>query len=973
MRYLKDNIIKNHYDVIIIGSGLGGLTAGALLAKKGFKVLICEQWYIPGGCCTAIKREGAYIDVGTALFYGFGKIGYNIHRFVHNTLEEPIDMIQHPGIFRMKWPGHSVTFWKDFDKFLKELSNAFPESAEELKAFYDYLWGFYYNFMDLLRGPEGDALPASLLEVKKYILKNALKHPFRSLKIASLMKKSAKDLMEKFTSNPDIPKFYDMLFAMLFCTHSEEAPGALLPPIFIETHTGGACYPVGSPQQVPNHLENALERFGGEILLRHQVKEIMFDGSTAVGVELDDGTNIRAKFIIANVNVWHLYGKLIKPEMISEKKKNQVMNWQPTVGTFEIFLTLDAEVIPDDIHEVELYLNKLGFDMTDFSTCIFLPSKNEPSIVPEGLHSMTVLSPGNDDIWPSPEDPDYQSDAYYKRKEEWANKILDVIEQHIPNLRKHIRSMDISTISTMERITNKIRGNIGGVKMCLGQLFTQRPQAKTEFKNLFMCGDSTTQGEGGVTCTASGVSAANLILRDNKMKEYILWPKGKEYVSIIENPQKRSPLPLRGLTLSEKDASRVAIECQWCEKAPSERCIKNCPAHIDIPNFIRKMEVGNWKGAARLIRTMNPFGEVCGLVCPAERLCESDCYHREFSEEPVRIAELQAWVCKQAGEEGWIDFTKIKNGRKIAIVGAGPSGLTCAYYLAGEGYDVDIYEKEMKEGGMLSHVIPSFRLPPDVLEREYKGIKATGINFKYGMEFGKNLSIKELLEKYDAIFLALGLWKGSILDIPGSEKIKKTDALSFLRESKHKGNVERGNNIIIIGGGSVAADTAVTAKKMGAKAIKIVCLENEDEMPMLKSELAELRKMNIEILSCLGPKEIINGKLRCFQCISVYDNKGDFCPEFDNSKLKEIEFDQIIFAVGQELDPNVVNYFEQEFGTSLVKEKVNLETLLIDGQTKVYAGGDIIRGAGTVVQAVADGRRAAIAIHNKIITQQRRR
>ena len=220
----------------------------------------------------------------------------------------------------MKWPGHSVTFWKDFNRFFEELCDTFPETAEELKEFYDFLWDYYGKFMALLKGPKGEVLPASLMDVKKYLFKNVMKHPIRSLKILSLMKKTAKEMMEKFTKNPDIPKFYDMLFAMLFCTHSGEAPGIFMPPILIETHTGGACYPVGSPQQVPNHLENALERYGGEILLRHQVKEILFDGKKAIGIILNDNTKIMSKFVISNTAVWHLYGTLIKPHLISPKK-----------------------------------------------------------------------------------------------------------------------------------------------------------------------------------------------------------------------------------------------------------------------------------------------------------------------------------------------------------------------------------------------------------------------------------------------------------------------------------------------------------------------------------------------------------------------------------------------------------------------------------------------------------------------------
>lgn len=423
-------------------------------------------------------------------------------------------------------------------------------------------------------------------------------------------------------------------------------------------------------------------------------------------------------------------------------------------------------------------------------------------------------------------------------------------------------------------------------------------------------------------------------------------------------------MPAKDAELTETLAKRVAVECQWCEKAPKERCVKNCPAEVDIPNFMRKMEVGNWKGAARLIRSMNPFGEICGNICPTERLCESKCYHSDFSNEPVRVGQLQAWVCKQAGTEGWENYQDPSKGTKIAVVGAGPAGLTCAYFLAKNGYIVDIYEKEEKPGGALSYFIPNFRLNDEIVQREISGILTTKINVKYGKALGTDVTIKDLEKDYRAIFLAPGLWEGKKLNILGLNTTKNVDALTFLKAFRKEGKYSLSGNILIIGGGSVAADAASTALKCGAKTVNLVCLESKEEMPALLREIEELKVSGVKIHNSWGPKEISNGKLTCICCTSVFDDNNKFCPEFDEAKKMEIQVDYLILAVGQTVETTLKMYLENEFGSALIK--VNPETQLIEGRKNIYAGGDIVRGAGTVVEAVADGRRAARSIEAKL-------
>ncbi|MFX1296075.1 MAG: FAD-dependent oxidoreductase, partial [Promethearchaeota archaeon] len=390
-----------------------------------------------------------------------------------------------------------------------------------------------------------------------------------------------------------------------------------------------------------------------------------------------------------------------------------------------------------------------------------------------------------------------------------------------------------------------------------------------------------------------------------------------------------------------------------------------CPVGVDISNFMRRIESNNFIGAARSIRQMNPLGEICGLICPQEKFCQKDCNHKEFSDEATRIGQLQAWVCERAGEEGWDRSIEVTNGKKIAVVGAGPAGLSCAYFLALLGYEIDLFEKKEIKGGMVSNVIPPFRLPNDAIERDLKGISLPNINFKFKTELGRDITISQLSSDYNAVFIATGLWAGRKLNIPGIDKVKVTDALSFIMDYRQKGKVNVKGKLLVIGGGSVATDAVAVAQKSGIKDISMVCLECREEMPALESEIGEILESGTEIYNSWGPKAFSDGKLTCMECTSVFDDKGNFKPKFNKNNLKEFQFDEVIMAVGQEIELNLARHFEEEFGIIGLVE-IAPESLKVKNKSNVYAGGDIIRGPGTVVQAVADGRRAAISIHTQL-------
>ncbi|UCD84003.1 MAG: NAD(P)-binding protein, partial [Deltaproteobacteria bacterium] len=309
----------------MVGAGVGGLTATALLAKRGLKVLLIEQHYIPGGCTTAIRRKGINFDVGSELLYGWGERGYNIHRFVMNELEEEIDMIPHEFVYRMFILGKELTFWRDFDRFFSELANLFPNQKNELRAMFEE---FYQIFNSIIKE---DMMPMPPTEVPmKESLKTFLENPLGMLKIGLLMFKNSKQLVGKYITDPQVINFLDIITATFTSCDLAETPAVLSATMFVDNHKGGACYASGSPQMLPNKLERSIERYGGQILYRHLVDEILISKGKAYGVRLAEGTEIMADRVVSNATVWNLYRKLVKPEHIRPRRMKWAQDFDPT-------------------------------------------------------------------------------------------------------------------------------------------------------------------------------------------------------------------------------------------------------------------------------------------------------------------------------------------------------------------------------------------------------------------------------------------------------------------------------------------------------------------------------------------------------------------------------------------------------------------------------------------------------------------
>jgi NADPH-dependent glutamate synthase beta subunit-like oxidoreductase len=396
-------------------------------------------------------------------------------------------------------------------------------------------------------------------------------------------------------------------------------------------------------------------------------------------------------------------------------------------------------------------------------------------------------------------------------------------------------------------------------------------------------------------------------------------------------------------------------------------CKTNCPAHIGIQGYIKLAAQGRYTEALELIKHENPFPAVCGRICP--RACESECTRGDI-DAPIAIDEIKKFIAEQDLNLQKRFVPKIKNnyGKKIAVVGAGPAGLSCAYYLAVEGYQVTVFEKEKALGGMLTMGIPSFRLEKDVVNAEIDVLKELGVNFKLGVEVGKDYSLDELRRQgYEAFYLAIGAQASRKLNIEGEDAQGVFGGVDFLRQISLGNELRLQGKVIVIGGGNVAIDVARSAVRVGADSVAMYCLEGREQMPALKEEVDEALAEAIGIQNGWGPKRIItrNGRVTGVefkQCVSVFDKNGCFNPVYDESVTAVVEADSVLVSIGQAIEWGGLldnSSVEVNPNRTLKADSLTYQT----GQMDVFVGGDAHTGPKFAIDAIAAGKQASISIH----------
>lgn len=414
-----------------------------------------------------------------------------------------------------------------------------------------------------------------------------------------------------------------------------------------------------------------------------------------------------------------------------------------------------------------------------------------------------------------------------------------------------------------------------------------------------------------------------------------------------------------------KEAALVeATRCLFCYDAP---CIKGCPTRINIPKFIKQITTGNIQGSAHTIFISNIFGGGCSRVCPVEKLCEGNCVYNLLEEKPIEIARLQRWATdKIINNKTRVFERKPSIGKKVAIVGAGPAGLSCAHVLSREGVDVTVFEKESKGGGLMTFGIAAYKVTPEFCAAEVDFITSIGgIEIKYNSELGKNITLEELQQNYDAVYLGIGVGLANKLNIPGEELEGVVDAIKFIYDIRTNSlaNIPVGNKVAVIGMGMTAIDAATQSKRLGADEVTMIYRRSESEKNCTQVELDIALLDGCKMQWLASPKEIIgeNGKVKLLVCdvmkLGLPDHTGKPAPTPTGETIR-LEVDMVIKATGQSPFVDLVN----TYGLENIKGKISVKNKSQTNINGVYAGGDAVNGGKEVVDAVQAGKDGASAI-----------
>ena len=428
---------------------------------------------------------------------------------------------------------------------------------------------------------------------------------------------------------------------------------------------------------------------------------------------------------------------------------------------------------------------------------------------------------------------------------------------------------------------------------------------------------------------------------------------------------------------------KASEQSSRCSQCGVPFCQVHCPLSNNIPDWLKLTAEGRLKEAYELSQSTNNMPEVCGRICPQDRLCEGNCVIEQSGHGTVTIGSIEKYITDNAWEQGWVNPIKVKNekSQSIGIIGAGPAGLAAAEQLRKLGYQIIVYDRYDRAGGLMIYGIPNFKLEKFVVERRTKLLEEGGIKFVQNFEVGKDATLEQLRKKHDALLIATGVYKAREIDLPGKDLGNIFPAMEFLTASNKKGlgdkvelfdngtlNAE-GKNIVVIGGGDTAMDCVRTSIRQKAKSVKCLYRRDKENMPGSAREVANAEEEGVEFVWLSSPKEFIGtNKIEGLMVDKIKlgepDDSGRRKPEIQNNSHFNIKADIVIKALG--FDPeNLPKLFGSEdlqvtkWGTL----KTNFDTMETN-LPGVFAAGDIIRGASLVVWAIKDGRDVAVSIKN---------
>lgn len=414
------------------------------------------------------------------------------------------------------------------------------------------------------------------------------------------------------------------------------------------------------------------------------------------------------------------------------------------------------------------------------------------------------------------------------------------------------------------------------------------------------------------------------------------------------------------------------INCYDTGTAP---CKTACPAHIAVQGYLKMAAQGRYRDALALIKKENPFPAVCGHVC--NRRCEDACT-RGTIDQAVAIDEVKKFIAAQDlnAENRFVPSPVIPSNRggfdqKIAIIGGGPAGLSCAYYLAEKGYKPTVFEKNEKPGGMLVYGIPSYKLEKSVVAAEIDVLREMGVTIRCGVEVGRDITLDELRrEGYAAFYIAIGCQGGRMAGVPGENAEGVMTAVDFLRAVGGNENYKVAGRAVVIGGGNVAIDVARSGMRCGAESVAMYCLEPRDAMPASKEEIAEAEDENVSLQCGWGPKEILteNGKVSGVvfkKCVSLFDESGRFSPSYDEAVTVTVPCEHVFLSIGQSIqwgDLLAGSKVQLGRGNGAVADAVTYQT----AQPDIFVGGDVYTGPKFAIDAIAAGKEGAVSIHRYV-------
>ncbi|HIK56044.1 MAG TPA: carotene isomerase [Synechococcales cyanobacterium M55_K2018_004] len=491
------------FDVIVIGSGIGGLVTATQLAAKGAKVLVLERYLIPGGSAGYFEREGYRFDVGASMIFGFGTQGTtNLLTRALAAVGQQIDTIPDPVQVCYHLPdGFDLKVHRDYEKFLQALTATFPHEAKGIRQFYDECWAVFncLNAMELLS-----------LEEPRYLTRVFFQHPFACLGLVKYLPQNVGEVARRYISDPDLLKFIDMECYIWSVVPAEKTPMINAGMVFSDRHYGGINYPRGGVGQIAQKLVAGLEKAGSQILYRARVTEILMENGRAVGVKLANGKEFRAKRIVSNATRWDTFEKLLPQDSMPRSERKWQQRYQKSPSFFSMHLGVKAEVLPPDTdcHHV-LLEDWTQMEASHGTIFVSIPTLLDPDLAPAGHHIIHTFAPSWMSDWEG-----LSPTAYQQKKEAIATQIIDRLERIFPGLSAALDYQEAGTPRTHRRFLGRDDGTYGPIprRKLMGLL--GMPFNRTAIPGLYCVGDSTFPGQGLNAVAFSGFACAHRIAVD---------------------------------------------------------------------------------------------------------------------------------------------------------------------------------------------------------------------------------------------------------------------------------------------------------------------------------------------------------------------------------------------------------------------------------------------------------------------------